>query len=63
MNNICTYCNCKLRPFKITTDWTKRSLHKTCYFKKKDDDEFKEFLQTIKDNKHNESHTNREIKT
>lgn len=33
MDNYCTACNKKLRPFTETNDWEKRKLHKSCWVK------------------------------
>lgn len=51
MDTKCEYCGCKLRPFKVTTDWSKRKLHKVCWLKKKADEEFQEFIKNGRSDK------------
>jgi len=37
--NCCTQCGLVLRPFKTTTDWSYRKMHKKCWLKQKREDE------------------------
>lgn len=43
----CTVCSMKLRPFKKTTDWSSRKMHKECYQKVKSHENMQYFVKLM----------------